>query len=610
MIEIKLCMHVAAHNSIKSVDHLTDLLKECGKGSDLEKLRLHRTKTSMIILKVISPAILKEIIEDIGEEPFSIILDESTDVSVVKYMAYCVRYFNKRLNIFVVDFLGFSEIYEATAENFYEYFKAFMSEVGLNYENMIGLGTNGASSLCGKNYSLYTLLKQEIPHLQLIQCVCHSLNLCASNASDELPCTVEYLLRETRKWFSHNSLRQMRYSKIDKIYQLINAGKRPPKLIQLSSTRWLSWSEVVSTNIKQWLELKQHFQLVAKSQDDKCYTARTLAQMYEDDSNLLYLLFLDGILKEVTNINLAFQKTNADITKLYTDLHMLIVSLARRIIKPSYLRHQETEKVHQDFEKVHQDFEKPLLPLESVDFGYQFESYAAKKTISQASLKLVQERSLMCTECAPVQSVKYAIRLSRNLPVVENLRYLTPEMCLNPAKTSYRNLPWKLAGKDLDRNVIESQFRRLQTLRIHEISSDFNNNINITDFWIAVRQMTNANGEKCFKDLTELVFRALSFPISNAAVERIFSIMAVVKSKLRNRLTMPILVALMRTRIHLNVLRLCCKNYCPTPYMLKLFNSLNIYEVKSSCIQTELSDYEDSFLESLTLIESVESINQ
>ncbi|KYN12026.1 hypothetical protein ALC57_15814 [Trachymyrmex cornetzi] len=115
--------------------------------------------------------------------------------------------------------------------------------------------------------------------------------------------------------------------------------------------------------------------------------------------------------------------------------------------------------------------------------------------------------------------------------------------------------------------------------------------------------MANANGEKCFKDLTELVFRALSFPISNATVERIFSIMAVIKSKLRNRLTMPMLVALMRTRIHMNVLRLCCKNYCPTPYMLKLFNSHNIYEVKSSRIQTELSDYEDNFLESLTLIE-------
>jgi len=58
----------------------------------------------------------------------------------------------------------------------------------------------------------------------------------------------------------------------------------------------------------------------------------------------------------------------------------------------------------------------------------------------------------------------------------------------------------------------------LQTLRIHEISSNLNSDINITDFCIAVKQMTNANGEKCFTNLTEFIFYALSLPVSNADV--------------------------------------------------------------------------------------------
>lgn len=176
--------------------------------------------------------------------------------------------------------------------------------------------------------------------------------------------------------------------------------------------------------------------------------------MYEDDSNLLYLLFLDGILKEITNLNLAFQKTNADITKLFADLRMLLMSLARRIMKPSCFKHREMssysmlhqtdiDDVQSALEKVHQDFENSLLPLESVDFGHRFESYAAKKTISQASLRLVQERCVaymirLCNELVK--------RLPRNLPIVESLRYLTPEMCLKQINTSYRNLSWELAG--------------------------------------------------------------------------------------------------------------------------------------------------------------------
>jgi len=46
-----------------------------------------------------------------------------------------MRYFNKKRNTFIVDFLEFSEIYEASAENLYKYFIEFMSEVELNYEN-------------------------------------------------------------------------------------------------------------------------------------------------------------------------------------------------------------------------------------------------------------------------------------------------------------------------------------------------------------------------------------------------------------------------------------------------------------------------------------------
>lgn len=105
--ELKMVLYIASHSSVKSVDHLGEVLKELGKGSQLEKLRLHRTKASKLILNVVAPAMLEELIDDIGEQDYSIILDESTDVSTIKYMAYCVRYFSRSLDKFVIDFLGF-----------------------------------------------------------------------------------------------------------------------------------------------------------------------------------------------------------------------------------------------------------------------------------------------------------------------------------------------------------------------------------------------------------------------------------------------------------------------------------------------------------------------
>ena len=65
------------------MDHLCELLKLLGAGSQLESLRLHRTKCTLLIKKVLAPAIKQDIISDINYSNacFSLILDESTDIS-------------------------------------------------------------------------------------------------------------------------------------------------------------------------------------------------------------------------------------------------------------------------------------------------------------------------------------------------------------------------------------------------------------------------------------------------------------------------------------------------------------------------------------------------
>lgn len=97
-LELKLSLYVATHTSIKSIDHLGEILKVIGKKNNslLSNLKLHRTKCSTIIKNVISPSLLEELILDIGTTPFSLIVDESTDVSVIKYLCLCVKYFSTK----------------------------------------------------------------------------------------------------------------------------------------------------------------------------------------------------------------------------------------------------------------------------------------------------------------------------------------------------------------------------------------------------------------------------------------------------------------------------------------------------------------------------------
>ena len=133
-----------------------------------------------------------------------------------------------------------------------------------------------------------------------------------------------------------------------------------------------------------------------------------------------------------------------------------------------------------------------------------------------------------------------------------------------------------------------------------------NKTIDTVKFSVAVRRLTNANGDQCYKELADFALRSLSLPINNAVIERVFSVMAIVKTKLRNRMSFDMLVAIMRIRIHLKVLNECCINFQPTKSMLELFNSIIMYtniDTESLALRSTNSEDKFVFMEALHLIE-------
>lgn len=93
--------------------------------------------------------------------------------------------------------------------------KTVQGEMELNLQNLVGLGTDNASVMIGINNGVYKIMKEEysLPHLILVKCVCHSLQLAVSHASEEtIPRNIESLLRETFNWFSISSNRRQEYA--------------------------------------------------------------------------------------------------------------------------------------------------------------------------------------------------------------------------------------------------------------------------------------------------------------------------------------------------------------------------------------------------------------
>lgn len=313
-------------------------MRVVGRGSKLESLKLHRTKCTRLITAVIAPCMLAELVSDVGEQGFSLIIDESTDVSVMKFMAIMIRYYSEAQNEIITDFLGFVEVYRATAVALFESLREFLQKIGLDYKRVIGLGSDGASNLVGIHNSVFALFKAEvrfsiaqnnllkrcptipfmtiflivqIPDIVLVRCVCHSLHGAASKAAAHMPADLEFLVRETRNWFAKSPLKKQQYKDL---FAAINDGDMPAALVQLVRTRWLAWARAIEVVVKQWLELKTHFQnhCLANSPDEKSAIGRKLRDCYSD-ANYLLLLFLLPITTRVNAVNSLFQATNAEV---------------------------------------------------------------------------------------------------------------------------------------------------------------------------------------------------------------------------------------------------------------------------------------------------------
>ncbi|KYN14500.1 hypothetical protein ALC57_13294, partial [Trachymyrmex cornetzi] len=268
--EMKLATFVAEHCSINSIDHLGFIVMNLdSKFEFLKYIKLHRTKCTSLMKNVIAPCMLADLVNDIGDEFYSAIVDESTAVDTKKLLCIMIRYFSKAKEKVVTSFYRLIEIETADAESLFQVFTNQLKNDNLKLENL-GIGVDGANVMVGEHNSFSSKLKFIIPHLVTVKCL---------------------------------------------------YGKKPKKIAKLSGTRWLARNEAIKTILSQW----DHFKLVAEK--ERCYTAEQLYEMYNDEDNRVYLIFLSSVLSKVTALNKDVDEAITEWNLLHTKLVLALMSL-------------------------------------------------------------------------------------------------------------------------------------------------------------------------------------------------------------------------------------------------------------------------------------------
>ena len=385
----------------------------------------------------------------------------------------------------------------------------------IDTDECIGLGTDGCNALCGEHNSLISAMKEMNTNIVYIKCICHSIQLCSSYALRVLPRAVEYLASQTYVWFSHSTIRQIRYKEV---YKTINVREDPLKILKVSDTRLLSIAQCVERVLDQYDELKLHFQLM--SNQERCHQAGLLYKEYKNPFNKLYLVFLMPILMELNRVNKLFQLEKASPVTLLKELLNLFKMLRNKIMQPATF---PTLKSVLDF-----DLESPrnFLPISAVCLGVEF-NLEADRVVSQMKGNVndvINPLKQRCKDYIVELFRELKKRLPSNFEQLKSLAQLSPDMILSQRKSQFQDLSFIGLFKG---NMFDLQ-RQWDNVGGVEWPNRYDGT-DLEQFRTDVFLYTDAAGERVFYTLATFALSLLALPFSNASVERFFSQMNIIK---------------------------------------------------------------------------------
>lgn len=258
----------------------------------------------------------------LGLKPFSLIIDETTDISTVKCLVIAVRQIDVKLGKTCDNYFRLVQPPSGTGEAIFRSVMNVLREYEVPLKNFVGIVTDNASSMVGKRNGVVALLKKEVPNLFNIGCVCHSINLINSSSLNCIPNDVEQMLRNIFNYFK-SSKRQMEFRELQDIFDVPEH-----KLLRLSDTRWLSFESVASRTLEQWEVLQNYFDKAqSEQQGSKNFENITIIKNGLSVINKIYLSFLEYVLKIMNELNVNFQSEGSKIIYLISSTKEILVKL-------------------------------------------------------------------------------------------------------------------------------------------------------------------------------------------------------------------------------------------------------------------------------------------
>lgn len=479
------------------------------------------------ILFTLSDMVRDQIIMEVKESIyFSILVDETKDISHKEQLSFVVRFFaNKKVN---ECFLDFKPANGLDAKSLSELILDTLKSYGLDIGScLVGQGYDGASVMSGVNKGVQQLVRQSAPLAIYVHCYAHKLNLILVDACKSVSEARDFFaLLERFYVFTSSSLMHKKWVEAQ---SELYPGEPIRQLQRLSDTRWAC--RVVSCrNIRDRLDaLVYMLEDVAGGRNaERAVEARGLLLLLDFKFVLFLHLFCD-ILGKIHIVSNQLQSSSADLSAA--------ADLVKNLISSFKENREETGTfISTLFFKAEEQCRncniEPVLAKQRVrKMPRRFDCSAVDESVGH--------RSEVDTQTAFRQHIYYPVidciisELARRFSD-HSLTVMIGIQALTPKHKSFLNYDCIESFAHLYKSDIEDLGHEIpQVGRLLQRSGTCTTNMSTTvDLACFLEPYKLA-----FHELYRLLNIAIVLPVTSAACERSFSTLKLIKTYLRSTMS-------------------------------------------------------------------------
>ncbi|XP_066163767.1 uncharacterized protein [Oryza sativa Japonica Group] len=120
--------------------------------------------------------IVQSILDDLGDDFFCLLVDESRDVSCKEQMAVVLRYVDK-FGMVKESFVGLVHVTETSSAHLKSAIDSLLAKFKLSLKQCRGQGYDGASNMRGEFNGLQSLIMRDSKSAYYVHCFAHQLQL-------------------------------------------------------------------------------------------------------------------------------------------------------------------------------------------------------------------------------------------------------------------------------------------------------------------------------------------------------------------------------------------------------------------------------------------------